>query len=217
MLQKETLLFFEDLKQNNKRIWFEENKPRYLSAQEDYLTFIEKLLVEVRKIEPINEKELKKYINRIYRDNRFSKEKIPYNTHIVTTIERAPEYKKSPVYLFFEPGNTFIAGGIRLATPELLKKIRQEIDFNGAELEKILSKKAFSEMFGEIYGDALVKAPNGYSPDHPQIELIKKKEFIAKRDFDDDMVCSKHFIKELTASYKVMLPFLNFLDVIIAD
>lgn len=214
MIKKETLNFFKELEQNNNKPWFEENKPRYLSVQADYLNFINALLPEIKKVETIHEKDLKKYINRIYRDNRFSKEKIPYNTHIRTSIERAADDKKCPFYLQFEPNNTFIAGGIWQPSPELLKKVRQEIDFNGSELNKIIAKKSFSNMFGAMYGEALSKAPNGYSPENPNIELIKLKQFIVKRNFDDDMVCSKNFISELVFSYKEILPFLNFFDVL---
>ena len=65
-----------------------------------------------------------------------------------------------------------------------------------------------------MYGDSLAKAPNGYSPDNPNIELIKLKQFIVKRSFDDDLVCSKNFIKELVISYKEIQPFLNFFDLL---
>ena len=214
MIKRETLNFFKELEQNNNKPWFEENKPRYLAAQGDYLNFINELLPEIRKVETIHEKDLKKYINRIYRDNRFSKEKIPYNNHIRTSIERAADDKKCPFYLQLEPNNTFIAGGIWQPTPELLKKVRQEIDFNGSELNKIISQMSFSNMFGTMYGDSLAKAPSGYAPDNPNIKLIKLKQFIVKRTFDDDLVCSEHFIKELVITYKEILPFLIFFDIL---
>lgn len=212
MIKKETLNFFKELEKNNNKPWFETNKPRYLASQEYYLNFIEELLPEVRKIEHIHEKELKKYVNRIYRDNRFSKEKIPYNTYIRTSIDRDADDKKCPFYLHVESNNTFVAGGIWQPTPGLLKKVRQEIDFNGSELNKIISKKSFSKMFGTMYGESLAKAPTGYLPENPNIELIKLKQFIVKKKFDDALVCSKDFIQEILLSYKEILPFLNFFD-----
>lgn len=214
MISTTTLQFFRDLEQNNVKTWFEENKPRYLAAQDDYLRFIDEFLNEIRKVETIHEKDLKKYVNRIYKDNRFSKEKIPYNTHFRTIIERAADDKKCPFYIHFEPNNVFVGGGVWQPTPDLLKKVRQEIDFNGSELNKIISQKSFSTMFGGMYGEALAKPPAGYVADNPNIELLKLKQFIVKRNFDDALVCSNNFIEELVIVYKEILPFLNFFDVL---
>ncbi|MGB4774368.1 MAG: DUF2461 domain-containing protein [Daejeonella sp.] len=215
MLKKETLLFFKEIEQNNNKPWFEKNKSKYEAAKEDYLKFIDELLPEIRKIEPIYEKELKKYAGRIYRDIRFSKDKSPYKNFISSLIERAPEYKKCPFYIHIQPGNnSFIGGGVWQPEPDLLSKIRQEIDYNGSDLNKIIKKKSFLDLFGELRGDTLVRPPKGYTPDNPYIELLKLKQYLVHRSFDDAMVCSKDFVKELCISYREALPFLHFLDVV---
>ena len=223
MIKKETLIFLEELDKNNNKPWFEENKPRYLAAQEDYLNFIEKLLPEIRKIEPIYEKDLKKYASRIYRDIRFSKDKSPYKNNISGLIERAANDKKCPFYIQITPGGSLIAGGVWQPDPTLLAKVRQEIDYNGSVFNKIINKKSFIDRFGTLNGDPLfptmarvklVRPPKGYAEDNPNIELIKLKQYIVHRHFDDDMVCSKNLIKELVVSYKEALPFFNFFDAV---
>lgn len=226
MIKKETLSFFKELEQNNNKPWFENNKPRYLAVQDDYLNFIGELLPEIRKVETIHEKDLKKYAHRIYRDVRFSKDKSPYKNHISGLIERAPNYKKCPFYIHIQSGSSFIGGGVYQPEPNLLKKVRQEIDYNGSEFNKIINKKSFINLFGPLDGsplfdkvtlDKLVRPPKGYTEDNPNIELIKLKQYIVHRHFDDDMICSEHLIKEIVVSYKESLPFFNYLDTVLEE
>jgi uncharacterized protein (TIGR02453 family) len=214
MIQQSTLDFFKEIKENNNKPWFEKNKPRYEAAKENFLEFMEELLAEIRKIEPIYEKDLKKYASRIYRDVRFSKDKSPYKNNISSLIERASDYKKCPFYLHIQPGESFMGGGIWQPEPDLLSRVRQEIDYNGSEFNKILNKKSFVDLFGKLSGEALVRPPKGYEADNPNIELLKLKQYIVSRSFDDEMVTSQHFIKELCTCYKEALPFFEFFDVV---
>ncbi|MEO8583284.1 MAG: DUF2461 domain-containing protein [Flavitalea sp.] len=217
MIKKETLKFFKAIQLNNNRPWFEKNKLVYEAARINYLEFVSELIPELKKIEPIFDKELKKYADRIYRDIRFSKDKRPYKNSISSSIERAPEYKKTPIYLHVQPGNTFLAGGIWQPESALLNKVRQEIDYNGAEFEKIINKKSFVNQFGKLKGASLVRPPKGYTSDHPQIELLKLKEYIIMKNYDDDQVCSLQFIKLLVGTYKEALPFLRFFDAVLGE
>ena len=214
MIQQSTLDFFKDIKENNNKPWFEQNKPRYEVAKANYLRFIEELLVEIRKIEPIYEKDLKKYASRIYRDVRFSKDKSPYKNNISSLIERAPDYKKCPFYLHIQPGESFIGGGIYQPEPDLLNRVRQEIDYNGSEFNSILNKKSFVDLFGKLSGDTLVRPPKGYDANNPNIELLKLKQYIVSKNFSDEVVTSKHFISELCTCYEEALPFFYFFDVV---
>jgi uncharacterized protein (TIGR02453 family) len=214
MIQQATLDFFKAIADNNHKPWFEANKPLYEAAKANYLEFIEALLDEIRLIEPIYEKDLKKYASRIYRDVRFSKDKSPYKTNISSLIERAPDYKKCPFYLHIEPSKSFIGGGVWQPEPDLLRKVRQEIDYNSSEFNAIINKKSFVDRFGTLTGDALKRPPAGYEADNPNIELLKLKQYIVQRSFDDDLVMSKHFIPELCACYKEALPFFHFFDVV---
>jgi uncharacterized protein (TIGR02453 family) len=226
MINKATLTFFKELSQNNNKPWFEKNKPHYEAAHADFLQFIEKLLQEIRKVDSIYEKDIKKYVHRIYRDVRFSKDKAPYKDHVSGLIDRAPNNEKCPFYIYVQGGGSFIGGGVYQPDPKLLAKVRQEIDYNGSEFNKIIKKKSFLNTFGPLDGtplfnkvtlDKLARPPKGYTPDNPNIELIKLKQYIIHKHFDDDVVCSKNFVKEVAATYKEALPFFNFLDTAMAE
>ena len=216
-INKESLQFFTEIQKNNNKPWFEKNKPRYETVAENFLAFINEFLPLIRKIEPIHEKDLKKYASRIYRDIRFSKDKSPYKNHISGLIERAADHKKCPLYIHIQPGASFIAGGVWQPEPELLKNVRQEIDYNSFELNKIINKKSFTNCFGKVEGESLVRPPKGYEPDNPNIELLKLKQYIVKKNFTDEEVTSPNFAKNIAAAYKETLPFFKFMDAVMGE
>ena len=217
VITNETFHFLNQIKLNNNKPWFEKNRSVYEKARAEYLGFVTKLINGIRKIESIPEKEPVKYIQRIYRDIRFSKDKTPYKSHFSSVVERGPENRKCPLYIQIQPGRSMMGGGIWDPSAETLKKVRQEIDYNNARLRKIINTKVFLNEFGKISGAKLTRPPKGYEADNPAIELLKFKQLYVERDFDDDLVLSHHLIPEILKSYKAALPFFTFFDEAMGD
>ncbi len=213
IISKNTFSFLTKIKTNNNKPWFEKNRPLYEKARAEYLGFMTGLVEGIRKIESIPEKEPAKYMHRIYRDIRFSKDKTPYKTHFSSIIERGPENMKCPFYIHVQPGKSMIGGGIWDPLPETLRKIRQEIDYNSAGLKKVTNSKEFLKHFGKIYGEKLSRPPKGYEESNPNIEQLKFKQLYVQRNLDDDLVLSRNLIPEILKSYKAALPFFTFFDV----
>ena len=216
IITQETLNFFKQIEDNNNKLWFENNRPLYEAAKTNYLKFIEILLPKIRYIDKIVDKDLKKFASRIYRDVRFSKNKSPYKNNISSLIERELDYKKCPFYIHIQPGGSFIGGGVYQPEPALLKRVRQEIDYNSSELHKIIGKPSFKDMFGEITGDSLIRPPKGYDENNPNIELLKLKNYIVHKTFTDEEVMSPDFADKIAEIYREALPFFEFLDIAIA-
>jgi uncharacterized protein (TIGR02453 family) len=217
VITQETFHFLNQIKLNNNRVWFEKNRPAYEKARAEYLGFVTKLISGIRKIEPVPEKEPAKYIQRIYRDIRFSKDKTPYKSHFSSILERAPENRKCPLYIQIQPGRSMMGGGIWDPTAGTLKMVRQEIDYNSAALKKIINAKDFLNYFGSISGSKLTRPPKGYEADNPQIELLKFKQLYVERSFEDDLVLSPQLIPEILKSYKAALPFFRFFDTALGE
>jgi uncharacterized protein (TIGR02453 family) len=217
VISKDTFHFLNQIKLNNNRPWFEKNRPVYERARAEWLAFVTQLVTGLRKIENIPEKEPAKYIQRIYRDIRFSKDKTPYKSHFSSIIERGPESRKCPLYLHIQPGKSMMGGGIWDPPGEILKKIRQEIDYNSSGLKKIINAKDFLKYFGKISGEKLARPPKGYDTDNPNIELLKFKQLFVQRSFDDQLVLSKNLIPEILKSYTAALPFFTFFDVVMGE
>jgi uncharacterized protein (TIGR02453 family) len=217
IISKETLHFLKQIKLNNNKPWFEKNRPLYEKARAEYLGFVTRLLEGIRKIEAIPEKEPAKYIQRIYRDIRFSKDKTPYKSHFSSIIERGPENRKCPVYLQIQPGRSLMAGGVWDPLPETLKMIRQEIDYNSAGLKKIINSKEFVKHFAKISGAKLSRPPKGYEADNPHVDILKFKQLYVEEMFDDELVLSKQLIPEIIKSYKAAMPFFSYFDVVMGE
>lgn len=217
VISKDSFQFLQQLALNNNKPWFEKNRQRYEKARGEWVAVVGKVVEGILKIETIPEKEPVKYVHRIYRDIRFSKDKTPYKKFFSAIIERGPEERKCPLYLQFKPGGSMMGGGIWDPSAETLKKIRQEIDYNSMGLKKIIHAKLFLKHFGKISGDKLARPPKGYEADNPNIELLKFKQLFIQRILDDELVLSKQLVPEIIKSYKVALPFFEFFDVAMGE
>ena len=84
-----------------------------------------------------------------------------------------------------------------------------------SEIRSILNNKTFIECFGELQGNALKTSPRGFDKEHPDMDLIKMKQFIVVRNFTDKEVMNPNFIKELDKSYKAMRPYFDYMSEIL--
>jgi len=212
LISKDTFYFLQQLAQHNNKPWFEKNRPIYEKARSEYLAFITKLTEGIRRIESIPDKDPARYVMRIYRDIRFSKDKTPYKKFFGSIVERGPESLKCPLYLQIQPGKSMMGGGVWDPLPETLKRIRQEIDYNPGGLKKIIHSREFLRHFGKISGEKLTRPPKGYEVDNPNIELLKFKQWFVQKILEDELVLSKDLIPEILKSYKAAMPFFNYFD-----
>ncbi|MBW8051943.1 MAG: DUF2461 domain-containing protein [Cytophagales bacterium] len=212
---KNILKFLQTLKKNNNREWFLQNKEFFESTKNNFVDIVETLIAGIAKHDKgIAGLQAKDSIFRIYRDIRFSKDKTPYKTNFGANM--TPGGKKSGktgYYIHIEPGGgSFLAGGIYMPPSEQLKAVRQEIDYNIDEFKKIIQDKNFVKYFGSVTGEKLKKAPQGYPPDHPNIELLKFKSYIVMHKVKDTQLLDEGFIKYAVDVFGAMQPFNWFLN-----
>jgi uncharacterized protein (TIGR02453 family) len=94
----------------------------------------------------------------------------------------------------------------------VLKKIRQEIDYSGQELDKLLLSSEINGYFGEMQGEKLKTSPKGFEKDHPYIKYLRYKSFILSHPISDEEVRSGAFVSSALAAFSKMRPFQAFLD-----
>jgi uncharacterized protein (TIGR02453 family) len=214
MLQQATLDFLKKLKKNNNRDWFEKNKENYEAAKKDVEELLTKIIPAIASFDvSVKDLEPKDCLFRIYRDVRFSKDKTPYKTHMGAYISGRGKKSHGPgYYIHIEPGHTFLAGGIWVPPAPELNAIRQEIDYNEDEFNKVLKDRTFTKFFkGMNQGEKLKTVPKGYAKDHPAIELLKLKSYTVSHEVPDKEITSKSFIKYCTSVFKAMKPMNDFL------
>ena len=213
-----TFDFLKALAKNNTREWVQENKKNYTKAKDEFAAFIEQIIQEIAAFDDsVQGLQPKECIFRLNRDVRFSKDKSPYKLHFGAAIMEGGRKSPNPTYyLHIEPGKSFLAGGIYMPEAESLKKIRQEIDYNPSELKDIVSANSFVNTFGKMTGEQLKTAPKGYPKDHPNIELLRFKSFLASRELKDAQVLDPGFSSKVIEDFKVLYPFNRYFAVAIS-
>jgi uncharacterized protein (TIGR02453 family) len=214
MLKKSTLSFLKNLKQNNNRDWFNENKHLYEDAKNDYESFVEDLIQSISKFDKsIEGLEPRLCTFRIYKDVRFSKDKLPYKTNMGAAINEGG--RKNPIagyYFHLSPGECFLAGGLYLPSPDKLLGVRNRIANTKGAFSKIVNSKEFKKYYCGLWEDKLKTAPKGFPKDHPDIEYLKYKSFLVEHKLTENQIFSKDVIDYISKAFKAMKPMIDFLN-----
>lgn len=217
-IPQEIFDFLIDLRENNTRDWFQENRPRYEKALAAMVGFADEVLDNMRMHDHIETFSGKKSLYRIYRDVRFSKNKSPYKSNWGGHFKRATASLRGGYYYQIEPGNTFLASGFWSPSKEDLARIRQEILVDASELRDILAQDGIVKTFGTMGGQALKTAPKGFSRDHPDVDLLRHKGFVFRHDFTDAEALSEDFPELVSDTFQQIRPFLDYMsDVLTTD
>lgn len=206
--------FLNDLSQFNNKVWFDAHRADYEAARASFAALVEVVIEARRGPDALQGLTAKDCLMRINRDIRFSKDKSPYRTSFGATI--APGGKKSAklgYHISVAPhGNTIVAGGLYMPMPAQLAAFRRAVADDASDFKRITKAKAFVTYFGQIEGESLSTAPQGYSRTHPAIALLKLKQVVVVRHYSDNVVISKGFGKDVIDACKAMRPFLDYLN-----
>ncbi len=148
------VLFFEDLRRNNTREWFAENRHYYdnviVPALSEVLLWlwdnIRELYPDYTALPKVN-----KSFFRIFRDIRFSKDKSPLKTNTGLLIYRRTRKDSPFVYLHLAPEEVFWACGSHNPSMELVRRYRtwaaepQNNARLGRELERLRGRYTVNE------------------------------------------------------------------------
>lgn len=216
---KEILDFLDQLMRNNYREWFLEHKSEYEHAQKIFNLFTEELIAEVGRFDSsIAKLTVKDCTYRIYKDLRFSKDKIPYKTHMGAYL--CPHGKKSGYagyYFHLEPseseyiGGNMLAAGLYNPTPQFLRVAREKIDVDGKNFEKALKQSKHLVLENNA---KLSRVPNGYPQDHPYSEYLKLKDYSIIMSLPDEVLFGNNLVKNVAEYFRETMPFNHYLNAI---
>ena len=212
----ETLKFLNDLKANNNRDWFNEHKQRYEKDVLDVaLNFIQSMhdpLVGFAPHFTAVPKRMGGSLMRVYRDTRFSKNKTPYKTNIGIQFrhEQAKDVHSPGYYVHIDPEQVFLGVGMWRPASDALANIRQRISEKEAEWLRASRDRKFQRQF-RLGGESLTRPPRGYPKDHPMIEDIKRKDFIAVKNLSLDDALHPRFQQKVETAFKAATPYMQFL------
>jgi uncharacterized protein (TIGR02453 family) len=216
MLHKSTIDFLRKLKKNNNRDWFNANKKLYEDAKYDFEIFIFDVIQKISDYdESVSGLEPKDCMFRIYKDVRFSKDKLPYKTNLGASINhggrKAPD--KAGYYVHLDPSEFFLGSGLYYPMPEKLLAVRNKIAGEFKKFNKIVENKDFKKYYGKLWqGHALKTAPKGFDKEHPAMEYLKLKSFIAGHTVKEDKVLSKNYADYCAKIFRAVKPLNDFLN-----
>lgn len=215
MLTNSTFEYLDLLKKNNNRDWFTDNKKRFEVENKNAKNFFTEVLADLEKIDSIERMQ----VFRIYRDVRFSKDKTPYKTHFSVGFTRTKPLLRGGMYLHIEDGGSFVGGGFWEPNNEDLQRIRKELELDASELRAIINDDTFKQFFKNgLEGEELKTAPKGFDKTHPDIDLIRKKQFLIGRNFSNKEVLASNFKDEVVKTFAAMRPFFDYMsDVLTTD
>ncbi|MEO0573011.1 MAG: DUF2461 domain-containing protein [Bacteroidota bacterium] len=203
--------FLKKLQKNNTREWFTEHKKEFKIHEAGTKDFYNAILEKLNQHDEIE----KMKMFRIYRDVRFSKDKTPYKTHFAGSFSRAGAHRRGGYYLRVKPGETFVATGFWEPNKEDLFRIRKEFELDAEEFRSTITDPGFTSIWGELQGEGVKTAPKGFDKAHPNIDLIKRKQFIFVRNFTDKQVLSTSFLGEVDHSFKAIRPYFDLMSSIL--
>ena len=211
-----TYQFLSELRDNNRREWCAEHKEQYDALRSRWLDQLQHLIDLMSQYDDtLHGVKAADCAYRIYRDIRFSHDKTPYKTFFSAVIGKGGrKCTKACYYVHFEPGNSGIFAGLWCPTPDVLRRTRSLIDADGNELQAIITNPDFASRFSFTPVHTLKKAPAGYSPDHPLINLLRAKDYTFSHRCPDSYFTEGNWIEKAAADLKTAKPALDFFNYI---
>lgn len=213
---RHTLRYLAELKANNERDWFEANKQRYEAlVLEPALAFIERIGPKIERLSRhlvAVPKRTGGSLMRVYRDTRFSYDKRPYKTNIGIQFrhERGRDVHAPGLYVHIEPGACFLGAGLWRPEAQPLERVRRRIVEEPAAWRRASRNKRFAQQFA-LAGESLVRPPRGFAADAPELEDLKRKDFIAIAELRDSEVLAADFAEGAAAAFRAASPLMAFL------
>ncbi len=216
MFSEATFRFLDELAANNDRGWFEANKSRYESdVREPALAFIAAMGPLLAQFAPSFRAEPRRIggsLMRVFRDTRFSRDKSPYKTNVGIQFRHAlgKDVHAPGFYLHVSTGECFLGAGCWHPEADALGRIRDRVAAHPDRWFAARDDRKFGRHW-TLAGDSLTRAPRGYAADHPALEDLKRKDFIALASLSFDDVVSPGLLELAGSRYASAAPLMRFL------
>ncbi|WP_184217883.1 DUF2461 domain-containing protein [Granulicella aggregans] len=219
VFRSESIKFLRSLKRNNDRVWFDARKPIYeRELKAPMLALIEAINHAFEGFAPHHVRPPQKAMMRIYRDIRFSANKMPYKTNVAAWWARAGLEKTSGGGYYFElnPTSITIAAGVYMPEREQLFAIRQYLSAEGgnhhAKLRAMLADKKLTSVLTPFDGLKLTRAPKGFSPDDAAVDLLLHRQWGVSATLPAEEALKPTLLKQIVSRFERATPLVELLN-----
>jgi uncharacterized protein (TIGR02453 family) len=221
--EPDAVRFLLELRANNDRAWFQPRKAEYERLLKEPLEALCVALGERFANRRIPLRADARSPFRIYRDVRFSKDKSPYKTYVSASFAWAgegasagPEARSAAAhgvggYFHFQPDEEYVGGGMWQPERPRLEAWRALVAEHPERVHQAIDAPAFTAAFGQLDGDRLKRVPPGYPADHPDAELLKRKDVTFGRRLEPGEVLSPRLPDVLADAFADAEPVLRLL------
>jgi uncharacterized protein (TIGR02453 family) len=136
---------------------------------------------------------------------RFSNDKTPYKTHCGATA--------GPYYVHIGPEGLMAAGGYYMMAPDQVARFRTAVD-DDRRGDDLVKRLAAVEAEGvTIAGEQLKTRPRGVDPEHPRLDVMRRKGLYGHRGWPpDDVLHEAGALERVVATWRVVRPLVEWLD-----
>lgn len=215
----EALTFLRNLTRHNDRAWFQPRKAQFdAELKEPMLAVIRHVTDAMLDFAPSFVRPAEKCLFRIYRDTRFSHNKLPYKTHIAAWWSHSGLEKTSGAGYYFHVSakEVVIAAGAYMPEKDQLAQIRHWLVDHHEEFRKLLEKAAVRRTFTEFEGNALTRPPKGFPADHPGLDLIRCRQWGLAATLPAATALKKDFAATIARHFRIAAPVVDALNTPIA-
>ena len=213
----EAIKFLRGLARHNDRDWFEARREIYeRSLKAPMLALVDEINTALEDFAPEYIRPPHKITMRIYRDIRFSKNKLPYKTHLSAWWSRRGMDKTSGAgfYLQISPQQVMLAAGVYMPQREQLLSLRRWMSTHHnayrAAVRKLL--KARGAGFGPIDPQALTRMPKGFAADAAADELLRAKNWGVQASLPPELALEPSLAKEIVRRMRLSSPLVDALN-----
>jgi uncharacterized protein (TIGR02453 family) len=155
-----------------------------------------------------------KCLFRIYRDTRFSANKLPYKTHVAAwwSHEGLEKTSGAGYYFHIDAKEVVVAAGAWMPEKDQLAAIRHWLLDHHAEFSKLLQRAAVRKVFSEFEGNSLVRPPQGFPKEHPAMDLIRCRQWGLSTSLPASAALEPDFAKVLARHFKLAAPVVDALN-----
>ncbi|MCX6625706.1 MAG: DUF2461 family protein, partial [Acidobacteria bacterium] len=102
--------------------------------------------------------------------------------------------------------------GLYMPSAEQLLSVRNHLAANHEAFRRLIGNRRLKSLLGDLWGEQLGRAPKGFPPDHPALDLLRYKQWLVYTTLAPDLATTPKLLDEIALRFRIMTPLVEFLN-----